>query len=155
MIGGCAVLPKRTKSMFGQFCVTPSSLGSDIGSRCAVSPPVRCPTGSGAQRALRDNRMREPAAAVGGSRQCVTTARLSELRIVARQDHARSHGVHWQDAPTKTNIAKLQDGSRCTCRARMMPRPTVLYREIETVFGLERIPVLFVQIKSVQNDCYI
>ena len=32
---------------------------------------------------------------------------------------------------------------------------TVLYREIETVFGLERIPVLFVQIKSVQNDCYI
>ena len=32
---------------------------------------------------------------------------------------------------------------------------TVVYREIETVFGLERIPVLFVQIKSVQNDCYI
>ena len=32
---------------------------------------------------------------------------------------------------------------------------TVLFREIETVFGLERIPVLFVQIKSVQNDCYI
>ena len=29
---------------------------------------------------------------------------------------------------------------------------TVVYREIETVFGLERIPVLFVQIKSVQND---
>ena len=25
-----------------------------------------------------------------------------------------------------------------------------VYREIETVFGLERIPVLFVQIKSVQ-----
>ena len=34
-------------------------------------------------------------------------------------------------------------------------RGTVVYREIETVFGLERIPVLFVQIKSVQNDCYI
>ena len=32
---------------------------------------------------------------------------------------------------------------------------TVLFREIETVFGLVRIPVLFVQVKGPETDWYI